>query len=246
MKDRIPTWVYDLAHTVSKIPFAKSLLKPLYYPYKEIMEKKRLTHFKESALEVLNVFDECMCVNGYKYTLLFGTLLGAIREKGFISHDFDIDVAVFCQDRSSQLHQALVSNGFKLYCRFSIENGKLGCEETYLYKETGVSIDIFYVYPPIDEYPYVCCWNYGKGCATYRETMKRYGGVTPRRIELPFTNEIERVPFEGIMVNIPQNAHMISEFSYGPNYMIPDPNYVVPTAHRVIWEEKKAIFEEFK
>ena len=193
----------------------------------------------------MKVFDECMSVNGYDYTLIFGTLLGAIREKGFISHDFDIDVAIFKEQRCNALSDVLLANGFKLYRRFTIDNGDLGCEETYLYKETGVSIDIFYVYPPIDIYPYVCCWNYGKGCATYRETMKRYGGVTPRRIELPITHEIERVQFENIMVNIPKQAHKISEFSYGPNYMTPDPQYVPPTEHRVIWKDKKAFFEEF-
>lgn len=245
MNDRIPTWVYDIAHTVSKIPFAKSLLKPIYYPYKERIKKRRQVNFKKNALEVLRVFDECMSVNGYEYTLIFGTLLGAIREKGFISHDCDIDVAVFSESRCKELSQVLLNNGFILSRRFTIDDGLLGCEETYLYKDTGVSIDIFFIYPPIDKYPYVCCWNYGKGCATYRETMRRYGGVTPRRIELPITYEIDRVSFENIMVNIPRNAHEISAFSYGPNYMVPDPNFIPPTEHRVIWNEKKAIYEEF-
>lgn len=246
MNDRIPTWIYDFAHTVSKIPFAKTLLKPIYYSYKEKINKRRQINFKNNALEVLRIFDQCMYTNGYNYTLIFGTLLGAIRDKGFISHDFDIDVAIFNEQRCNALRDVLLGEGFKLYRRFTIDNGNLGCEETYLYKDTGVSIDIFYIYPPIEVYPYVCCWNYGKGCATYRETMHRYGGVTPRRIELPFTHEVERVQFENIMVNIPKNALKISEFSYGPNYMIPDPNYVPPTEHRVVWVEKKAIFEEFK
>ena len=206
---------------------------------------RRNTTFRKNALEVLFSFDKCMVENGYNYCLIFGTLLGAIREKGFITHDFDIDVAIPIKERTPDLQKKLEYNGFKLSHRFRIEDGDLGCEETYIHKKTGVSIDVFFICPAIDTYPYVCCWNYGNGCASYRETMKRYGGVVPRRIELPFDGNLERVKFESIHVNIPQNAHLISEFSYGPNYLIPDPNYVAPTEHRYIWNEKLALFEEF-
>ena len=245
MKDRMPTWVYDVAHSASKIPYVKTLLKPLYYPIKGYFNKRRNKHFKANALEVLKQFDLCMQENGYNYSLLFGTLLGAIREHGFISHDFDIDVALFIEDRSSILNKRLEEKGFHLSHRFIIDDGRLGCEETYIYKDTGVSIDIFFICKAIDEYPYVCCWNYGDGCATYRDTMKKYNGVVPRRIELPISQEIMRINFETIEVNIFKNAHQISEYCYGPKYMTPDPNYVAPTEHRVVWTEKLARFEEF-
>ena len=94
MKDKLPTWVYDFAHTTSKIPYAKKLLKPIYYPIKQMFANRRNASFRKNALEVLSSFDKCMIENNYNYCLIFGTLLGAIREKGFITHDFDIDVAI--------------------------------------------------------------------------------------------------------------------------------------------------------
>ena len=75
--------------------------------------------------------------------------------------------------------------------------------------------------------------------------MRRYGGVTPRRIELPITNEIDRVSFENIYLNIPENYDQILEFCYGKNYLTPDPNYVPPKEHRYIWTEIIAKYEQF-
>ena len=245
MKGHISTWVYDIAHLVSKVQILKKVISPFYYKYKEIVGNNRKRQFRNYSLDLLRVFDKCMIDNGYNYFLIFGTLLGAIREKGFIPHDFDIDVALFIDQRSPKLEALLKQHGFNLRHLFIIGDGQLGCEETYEYYDTGVTIDLFYICPAINEYPYVCCWNYGNGCATYRETMKRYGGITPRRIELPFSDKAVRVPFESIEVSIPENAHLISEFIYGPNYMIPDPDYIVPTEHRVIWRDEKAKFVEY-
>lgn len=240
---RLPNWIVVYANKIAKIPMAKSILKPLYYPFKKKIERNLNEAFRVHALELLENFDKCMNELGVQYTLIFGSLLGAIREKGFIGHDLDIDVAIFYEDRSEFLISLLKEYGFKLNHRFAIENGELGCEESFLFKETGVSIDIFYIHPAINEYPYVCCWNYAEGCVTYQESMRKFGYVTPRRIELPFNREFIRVDFETIKVNISANAHLLCEYSYGPDYMIPNPNYKVPTEHRYVWKEKKAHFE---
>ena len=114
-----------------------------------------------------------------------------------------------------------------------------------MYKNTQVTIDVFYVCPPIDKLPYCCCWNLCGNSATARESMKKHGKVIPRRIELPFSYETKRIVFESIEVNIDINADQISRYCYGPDYMIPNPNYIVPVEHRVVWSEKSAIYEEF-
>lgn len=245
MKDRIPSWIIELAHKVSKIPFAKKIIKPFYYPYKARIEKRRNSNFKAHALDALRDFDACMIENGFNYSLTFGSLLGAVREKGFISHDLDMDVMIFAEERTPLLQKSLENAGFRLSHRFAIDDAKLGCEECYLYKDTGVSIDIFFIYPVIDDYPYVCCWNCFPDCSTWNESVKKHGGVIPRRIELPVDHQICRVPFENIEVNIPANFHQILDFSYGADYMIPNPNYVVPTEHRYIWTDKIAKYEQF-
>lgn len=245
MKDRLPFWLIELANKVSKVPFAKKIIKPFYYPYKAKIEKRRNLNFKAYALDALKEFDACMLENGFNYSLTFGSLLGAVREKGFISHDFDLDVMIFVEERTPFLQKSLENAGFRLLRRFSLDNASLGCEECYLYKDTGVSIDIFFIYPAIDDFPYVCCWNNFSGCSTWRESVKKHGGVIPRRIEFPVKNSFHRVPFENIEVCIPANAEQILEFYYGTDYMIPNSNYIVPKEHRYIWTEKIAVYEEF-
>ena len=242
----LPAWLIEIAHKGAKIPYVKSLFKPLYYSFKQVLEKKRNDNFHKYSLNALKSFDKCLSDAKIPYTLIFGSLLGAVREGGFIKHDLDIDVALYINDRTSLLYKILKEEGFKLIRRFVIDDGMQGCEETFEYKNTGVTLDIFYICPPIDKYPYCCCWNKAEGCSTYRESVKKIGGVYPRRIDQPVKKEMRRVPFETISVSITTNAHECLEFAYGPNYMIPDPNFIPPVQHRYVWYEKLANVEFFE
>ncbi len=47
---------------------------------------------QEIMLGILEYFDDYCNRKGLRYTLAYGTLLGAIRHKGFIPWDNDIDV----------------------------------------------------------------------------------------------------------------------------------------------------------
>ena len=58
---------------------------------------------KEIAKENLLAFQNVMDRNSITFSLAYGTLLGAIRESDFISHDEDIDVAILDEDRDNFL-----------------------------------------------------------------------------------------------------------------------------------------------
>lgn len=117
--------------------------------------KLTIEQSKKVGLDILVKFD-CFCrSNGLKYYLVYGTLLGAVRHKGFIPWDDDIDVAMF-RDDYEKLHQiiesgVLVSNDL-IWCSSRLGNWnepvlKLVNKNTECYQRgnmnVGVWVDIF-------------------------------------------------------------------------------------------------------
>lgn len=151
MKYKLSPKLVTFAHNVAKLPFAKKMLKPFYYAYKKKLQNNRNKLFKANALQTLNDFDKAMKSAGMNYVLMFGSMLGAVREHGFIKHDLDIDTAMWAEDFSAEIEKVLVNAGFELNHSYEIDGGKLARELTF--EKNGVDIDIFFIYPAIDEYP---------------------------------------------------------------------------------------------
>ena len=63
-----------------------------------MLSKKEIKLVKECQLHLLQKFSDFCKENNLKYSLYAGTLLGAIRHKGFIPWDDDIDVCMPRQD----------------------------------------------------------------------------------------------------------------------------------------------------
>lgn len=224
----------NLIKTAGRIPIIKSTLKLLfkekYKKYKSSIFKEKNKIFNLYALETLTLFDKSMQNIGVEYTLAFGTMLGAIREKGFIKHDLDIDTYIWIEDFSHNVIKELQNNGFKWLYNYSIDNDKFGREDTFSYK--GVNIDVFYIYPKVDKYPYCCDFVQGKGV--------KHQSRIPRRIEFPINKERKLVDFENTKFYIPKNAEELCEFRYGPNFMVPNPEWSWVSEKNIIieWHEK--------
>lgn len=62
------------------------------------MERNEVRNYQLAQLELLKTFDGLCDDLGIRYFLVFGSLLGAVRHKGFIPWDADTDVALFRKD----------------------------------------------------------------------------------------------------------------------------------------------------
>lgn len=225
-------------------PILKSLCKPFYLVYDlcvtRLKVKKRNKVFRENALKVIEAFDKCLTSNGFEYTLAFGTMLGAVREHGFIKHDFDIDVAMWINQYSVNLQKCLEHAGFVLDHEYTVDDGRSGLEQTYKYLD--VTIDVFFIFPAIDDYPYCCDFVSIPTSTYFPYNEKLYKKVRARRLQLPWSKEFVRIPFQGLNLPVPSNAHEILSFRYGPDYMTPDPQwrYTVINQYTTLWEDKEA------
>lgn len=243
-KNHFMTSLYETAHVIFKFKPLKAVVFPIY---KKIFidpgTKKRNAKFHQYALEALTEFHKCMEKNKHPYTLMFGTLLGAIREHGFIKHDLDIDTSMWWNDYTPEIEEQLKEYGFTMVHVTTVDDGKYARHECYRFKE--VTLDIFYIYPPVDKLPFTCDYALQPDCATETRSIEVHGGLLPRRIELPFTRERELIPFLGIQVYIPTNAHELMRCRYGESYMTPNPDIRTNHVHPVDWYEKIGVVKLF-
>lgn len=75
------------------------------------MKEIQLEELKRIETSLLMRIDEICRVNGWRYSLCGGTLLGAIRHKGFIPWDDDIDIAMPRKD-------------YEAFLKYGIEHGE--------------------------------------------------------------------------------------------------------------------------
>lgn len=63
-----------------------------------MITQEQVLQLQQVGLSMLKDFHNICVDNNIKYSLVFGTLLGAVRHKGFIPWDDDIDVIIFRKD----------------------------------------------------------------------------------------------------------------------------------------------------
>lgn len=107
---------------------------------------------KVIQLEMLKEIDEFCRINDIKYSLAFGTLLGAVRHKGFIPWDDDMDIMMPLPDMMR--FKLLFKSKELKYCDVDTENhydyafSRIAHINTYnqkglVYKDYGVCIDTY-------------------------------------------------------------------------------------------------------
>lgn len=234
----------NLVLSVLRNKALRKMLKSPYQHYLNIYKKKCIKRFHMYGFEALSKFNECMTKNNYRYSLNFGSLLGAVRENDFIPFDDDLDFAMWIEDYRPKLIDDLASYGIKLAHSFSIDNDKTGKELSFEYK--GVQLDIFFFFIDEDGKSYCNTFNCFPGCSPRSVSVKVHGGLLPRKYAIPFSKEFIIIPFKNIKVPIPSNYVDVLTRCYGSSYMTPDPNWVSPTDYYTIMTDKIGVYKEYK
>ena len=141
------------------------------------MENEILKKLQRTEFEILLEIDRICKKHQIKYMLCAGTMLGAVRHKGFIPWDDDIDIMMplrdysrFCRICRKDLKEAyflqtFITDNFNHFFAKVRKNGTLMLEsETDNYRAHGIWIDIF---------PIVGVKNEGKWCAKKNAQAQR-------------------------------------------------------------------------
>ncbi len=164
------------------------------YRYKFVplcASKKKID--KGIAKENLLLFKKIAENNNLKFSLAFGTMLGAIREQDFIDHDDDIDLWIGSEQKDlffTMLFE-LREYGFEL-ARY--HRGGLAS-----IMRKGENIDIYILYP------------IGEGLRAY------YGNPMPEK----YWVDLSKYKFQGELFSGSLNSEESMIFFYGENWRIP-------------------------
>jgi lipopolysaccharide cholinephosphotransferase len=124
------------------------------------MKKIELEETKHIQLNILKEVDKFCREKGLRYSLAAGTLIGAIRHKGYIPWDDDIDIMMPRPDYLTFLKEFkgysehLIAGAYENDKNYSYNFAKIYDDRTYLteydvFTGLGIHIDLF----PIDGYP---------------------------------------------------------------------------------------------
>ncbi|MCL0021155.1 LicD family protein, partial [Providencia rettgeri] len=90
--------------------------------------------------KMLSLLRNYLTNSDISYWLEYGSLLGAVREKKIISHDYDIDIGILQSEWSKNIREQLKSINFDLVREIKIDG--VVYEESYQYNQ--ILIDFFY------------------------------------------------------------------------------------------------------
>lgn len=132
---------------------------------KSNFKKLDIDEIKEVELGVMDYIHNICQKKGINYSLAYGSLLGAVRHKGFIPWDDDLDIALK-RNEYDKLYQAILEDNNNIYKVVSWENdsrypypfyrvydSRTVYENNYIQNdiELGICVDVF----PFDDYKHV-------------------------------------------------------------------------------------------
>ena len=145
--------------------------------------------------------------------LIYGTLLGKIRNNNLICHDYDVDFGIkgdeYNSFKESIKREVQKNNGYKIYC-----NEFFGYKAIHIiHKKTNISADITPFYE-------------NKNNNVTRNVPRFYSKFILKESNTIYPNNwiypLNKTLFLNRLTYIPNNSHELLKCYYGENYLIPD------------------------
>lgn len=148
---------------------------------------------KDKSFANLILFKQILEHQNIKFQLAYGTLLGVIREKDFISHDEDTDIIILEEDKSAFLNSLplLIEKGFTI-ARYD-RRGLLSLIRN------GEYMDVYFF-------------------SKYSENLRFCSGIL---CPSTFLENVSLIDFKGEQFYAPMDYVGFLEYEYGDNWMVP-------------------------
>ena len=149
----------------------------------------------ENLLLIRQIFDKI----NLKFGIIFGTLLGAVREENFISYDEDVDIFITSDQKDKLIDTLhfLRGNGFEV-TRFQ--------DSLLSLKRGGEYIDVY----------------------IFRENKNGMWACLGYRFESFYMKNLDKIQFLGEEFACPNNPLQFLEFVYGRDWRTPTQNFHAP------------------
>ena len=148
---------------------------------------------KDIAFENLLIFKKIMDKNAIPFMLSYGTLLGAVRDNDFITHDEDIDLSI------KEVYRDRFLSTLKELYQYDFEVVRYDRKDLYSIMRKGEYIDLYFFRP---------CGNNRWECSGARSLDE-------------FFDEPDTITFRGVEFKTHSNHIDYLLMSYGPNWRIP-------------------------
>lgn len=191
-------------------------IQKVYLMYAVPARRRRLRRHGVDAMRRLHEF---FMVNKIDYYCDSGTLLGFVRDKGFIKTDDDIDVAIVEGSiKPVALLKLMLEAGYSYIHAFDYEGRIL---EFTVADKTGITVDCFFQTLQKDSTTILDAWG------VYWKPDYNYPSETANSvISYPFLRPtgFKLIEVMGVLVRVPENDEEVLETEYH-GWKVPDPNF---------------------
>lgn len=210
---------------IKRVLKSTAIGRAIYRPLNLLWKRRigiplRRRRLRAHGYEVLAHVHQFLSEKGIPYYCDAGTLLGFIRDKGFIKNDTDIDIAVMPEYVSlSRVLQVFLENGFRYKWGHAYENRFM--EFTAQDIKTGLTVDVFqHERDPKDNRYFneiFLRWYPDRNYPSDRNNSAlkfHYVGPTG----------LKTIVEHGISVSVPTNSEEVLDSEFGP-WRVPDPTF---------------------